>query len=246
MFKKILIANRGEIALRIIRASKEMGISTVAVYSEADEDCLHTRFADEHLCIGPPAPSQSYLNIPNIISAALVTGADAIHPGYGFLAESAEFASACQYSGLTFIGPTPDEIRTLGDKNVARQMVKKLGVPIALGSDGPVNDVIEAEKIAADIGFPIMIKAVAGGGGKGMRIVESPADFKKNFQISRSEAKSSFNNPEVYIEKYIHNAHHIEVQILADKYGNVLHLGERECSIQRTIRNLSKRRRLPI
>lgn len=233
MIKKILIANRGEIALRVIRACREMGIKTVAVYSEADRYSLHVRFADEAICIGPPPSKESYLNIPRIIAAAEVTGADAIHPGYGFLAENANFSDICISSGLTFIGPTPEMITAMGDKAYAKDTMRKAGVPVVPGSDGVVKDVNEAKKIAKEIGMPVIIKATAGGGGRGMRIVRDPDEFEKAFNTASAEAESAFGNGGVYIEKYLEEPRHIEIQVLGDKHGTVIHLGERDCSVQR-------------
>ncbi len=233
MFNKILIANRGEIALRIIRTCKELGIKTVAVYSEADKDSLHVTFADEAVCIGPPFSKDSYLKIPSIISAAQVTGADAIHPGYGFLAENANFSEICAESDIKFIGPSPKMINSMGDKAFAKDTMKKNGVPVVPGSDGVVSEINEGKKIAEEIGFPVIIKASAGGGGKGMRIVWEEKEFEKAFQTARHEAESAFGNPDVYIEKYIENPRHVEIQILGDTFGNVYHYGERDCSIQR-------------
>jgi acetyl-CoA carboxylase biotin carboxylase subunit len=233
MFKKVLIANRGEIALRIIRACRELGIQTVAVYSEADRESLHVRFADDDVCIGPPPARDSYLNIPRLIAAAEITGADAIHPGYGFLAESAEFAETCEASRIAFIGPTPEQIRQMGDKASARQLMSDAGVPVVPGTPGPVDDVDEALRFARECGFPVIIKAVAGGGGKGMRVAKDPDDFARAFQLARSEALSAFGNGDVYVEKYLARPRHIEFQILGDRYGVVAHLGERDCSVQR-------------
>jgi len=233
MFHKILIANRGEIALRIIRACKELGIKTVAVYSTADSESLHVRLADESVCIGPPPSLQSYLNINAIISAAELTDAEAIHPGYGFLSENAAFAEICENCGITFIGPSSESMRIMGDKISARQAVIKEGVPILPGTKEGVNDVNEAVKVAKKIGFPVIIKATAGGGGRGMKIVHSPATLPNAFATARAEAQAGFGNPEVYIEKYCENPRHVEIQILGDKHGNVIHLGERDCSIQR-------------
>lgn len=233
MFKKILIANRGEIALRVIRVCRELGISTVAVYSEADKDSLHVNFADEAICIGPPASKESYLNIPRIIAAAEITGADGIHPGYGFLAENSNFAEICLSSGIKFIGPSPESIISMGDKAFAKETMKKAEVPVIPGSDGVVKEFKVASEIAKSIGFPVIIKAVAGGGGKGMRIVRDPDDFEKNFMMASTEAEAAFGNPGVYIEKYIEQPHHIEIQVFGDQYGNVIHLNERDCSIQR-------------
>ncbi len=233
MFKKVLIANRGEIALRVIRACKELGVQTVAVYSEADRESLHVRFADDDVCIGPPPARESYLNIPRLIAAAEITGADAIHPGYGFLAENAEFAETCAASNITFIGPTAEQIRVMGDKASARRAMQAVGVPIVPGSPGPVEDVDEALQFATGIGFPVIIKASAGGGGKGMRVAADPEDFARAFQLARSEALSAFGNGDVYVEKYLARPRHIEFQIMGDSHGNVIHLGERDCSVQR-------------
>lgn len=233
LFKKILIANRGEIALRIIRACKELGIKTVAVYSTADKDSLHVRSADESICIGPPNSRQSYLNIPAILSAAEITDAEAIHPGYGFLAENPHFAEACATSGITFIGPSPDTIRIGGDKAQARQLMKKRGIPVVPGSDGPVLTFESALKLCKKIGFPVIIKASAGGGGRGMRIVREESELESAFHLAQREALAAFGNSELYLEKYLPQIRHIEIQILADQKGNVIHLGERDCSIQR-------------
>ena len=233
MFKKVLIANRGEIALRVIRACRELGVQTVAVYSEADRESLHVRFADDDVCIGPAAARESYLRIPRLIAAAEITGADAIHPGYGFLAENAEFAETCAASNITFIGPTADQIRVMGDKAAARKAMQAVNVPIIPGTPGPVEDVDEALGFAREIGFPVIIKAAAGGGGKGMRVAREPDDFARSFQLARSEALSAFGNGDVYVEKYLDRPRHIEFQILGDKHGNVIHLGERDCSVQR-------------
>ncbi|HKJ02321.1 MAG TPA: acetyl-CoA carboxylase biotin carboxylase subunit [Longimicrobiales bacterium] len=233
MFQKVLIANRGEIALRIIRACHELGIETVAVYSEADRESLHVRFADEDVCIGKAAASDSYLNIPRIIAAAEVTGAEAIHPGYGFLAENAEFSEICNRSGITFIGPTPAQIRAMGDKATARHTMKESGVPTVPGSEGIVEDLEEAKRVAADIGFPIMIKASAGGGGKGMRIAADAESFPRFLTAAQNEAKAAFGNPGVYLERCILRPRHVEFQVFGDHHGRVMHLGERDCSIQR-------------
>ena len=233
MFKKILIANRGEIALRIIRTCKELGIKSVAVYSEADRESLHVTFADEAVCIGPPSSKESYLKIPSIISAAHVTGADAIHPGYGFLAENAYFSEICAESGIKFIGPSPDMIKAMGDKAFAKDTMKKNGVPVIPGSDGIVATAEEGVAVAKEIGFPVIIKPSAGGGGKGMRVVSEESEFLIAFQTARNEAESFFGNPDVYIEKFLENPRHIEIQIMGDKYGNVYHFGERDCSVQR-------------
>jgi acetyl-CoA carboxylase biotin carboxylase subunit len=227
-----LIANRGEIALRVIRACRELGIRTVAVYSEADRESLHVRFADEDVCIGPPAARESYLNIPRIIAAAEVTGADAIHPGYGFLAENAEFSEICELSGLTFIGPTPQQIRLMGDKAAARRTMREVGVPIVPGTDA-IGDPDEALAQARVIGFPVLIKAAAGGGGKGMRVAADADEFERQYSMARNEAAAAFGDDTVYVEKYLARPRHIEFQILGDSHGHVLHLGERDCSIQR-------------
>ncbi|HEX8723978.1 MAG TPA: acetyl-CoA carboxylase biotin carboxylase subunit [Gemmatimonadaceae bacterium] len=233
MFKKVLIANRGEIALRVIRACKELGVETVAVYSEADRESLHVRFADDDVCIGPAPARDSYLRIPRLIAAAEITGADAIHPGYGFLAENAEFAETCAASNIAFIGPTADQIRVMGDKAAARKTMTAVGVPIVPGTPGPVEDVDEALTFAREIGFPVIIKAAAGGGGKGMRVAKDADDFARSFGLARSEALSAFGNGDVYVEKYLARPRHIEFQILGDKHGSVIHLGERDCSVQR-------------
>ena len=233
MFKKILIANRGEIALRVIYACKELGIKTVAVYSEADENSLHVRFADEDVCIGPPRSADSYLSVPAIISAAEITGADAIHPGYGFLAESAYLAEVCEACHIRFIGPSPNVIRLLGDKARARRAMKKAGIPVLPGSDGPVDSEEKAQKIAKELGFPVIIKAIAGGGGRGMRVIRAAGDLAKNLKTAQREAEAAFGVGDVYLEKYVERPRHIEVQVLGDHHGAVVHLGERECSIQR-------------
>ncbi len=233
MFSKILIANRGEIALRIIRAAKELGLKTVAVYSESDRNSLHTILADEKVCIGPAKASDSYLNIPNILSAAELTKADAIHPGYGFLAENPRFAEICESSGITFIGPQAAMIKLMGNKSLARQEMRKAHLPIISGSDEIVQDIPEAKKIAKKMGYPVILKAAAGGGGKGMRIVRTPAQLEEQLSLAQNEARAAFNDPSLYIEKYLASARHIEIQVVADKHGNVLALGERECSIQR-------------
>ncbi len=233
MFKKVLIANRGEIALRIIRACHELGVQTVAVYSEADRESLHVRFADEDVCIGPPSAAESYLNIPRIIAAAEVTGAEAIHPGYGFLAENAEFSEICTRSGLTFIGPTPQQIRQMGDKATARATMMEVGVPTVPGSEGIVPTVEEAVPIAESMGYPIMIKASAGGGGKGMRMAMNAEDFPKLFQAAQNEGRAAFGNPDVYLERCIIKPRHVEIQVFGDMHGRVMHFGERDCSIQR-------------
>ena len=233
MFNKVLIANRGEIALRIIRTCKEMDINTVAVYSTADKDSLHVRFADEAVCIGPPSSNESYLNIPRIMAAVEITNADAVHPGYGFLAENAGFAEICSEYGVKFIGPTPKMISKMGDKITAKETMIKAGVPVVPGSDGLLKDVASGLKIAKDIGYPVILKATAGGGGKGMRIVWRPDDFENQWDMARQEAKASFGNDGIYIEKFIEEPRHIEFQIIGDQKGKVIHLSERDCSIQR-------------
>jgi acetyl-CoA carboxylase biotin carboxylase subunit len=233
MFKKVLIANRGEIALRIIRACHELDIKVVAVYSEADRESLHVRFADEDVCIGKAQARDSYLNIPRIIAAAEITGADAIHPGYGFLAENAEFSEICQHAGLTFIGPTPDQIRAMGDKATARSTMMSLGVPTVPGSKGIIADPAEAAVVAESIGFPVMIKASAGGGGKGMRIAEDSGGFQKALQAAQTEAEAAFGDPGVYLERCVVRPRHVEFQVFGDRHGRVVHVGERDCSIQR-------------
>ena len=233
MFNKILIANRGEIALRIIRACKEMGIKTVAVYSTADADSLHTWFADEAVCIGPPQSSDSYLNVARIISAAEITDAEAIHPGYGFLAENADFAELCRSCKIKFIGPKPDVITRMGDKAIAKKTMRDAGVPVVPGSKEEITSLDEAKAIAEEIGYPVIIKASAGGGGRGMRIASTPLALSTAFITAQSEAEKAFGNPGVYMERYISNPKHIEVQVFADEHGNVVHFGERDCSIQR-------------
>ncbi|MBT8462059.1 MAG: acetyl-CoA carboxylase biotin carboxylase subunit [Gemmatimonadetes bacterium] len=233
MFRKILIANRGEIALRVIRACRELGIGTVAVYSEADRDSLHVRFSDEDICIGPPAGRESYLNIPRIVAAAEITGAEAIHPGYGFLAENAEFAEICDRSGIVFIGPTADQIRRMGDKAEARRSMIEAGVPVVPGSQGAVEDVEAARAEADRIGYPVIVKAAAGGGGKGMRVAESAEVIENTFTMARNEAAAAFNDGRVYIERFVQRPRHVEIQVMGDRHGNLIHLGERDCSIQR-------------
>ena len=232
MFKKILVANRGDIAVRVLRAAHEMKIPTVAVYSQADADALHVRLADEAVCIGPPERKGSYLNAANILSAAVITGCDAVHPGIGFLAEVASFAEMCDAIGLTYIGPPVHAIETMGDKIAARATMEKAGVPIVPGTNTPLRDPLEASKVAAKIGYPLMIKAAGGGGGRGIRVVQSEDEFAKTLKMAQTEAESSFGNADVYLEKYVETFRHIEVQILADAHGNVLHLGERDCSVQ--------------
>lgn len=238
MFSKILVANRGEIALRIIRSARELGLKTVAVYSESDQYALHTMLAHEKICIGPGKASESYLNIPNLLSAAEITNADAIHPGYGFLAENARFAEICESSGITFIGPPASLIRLMGNKDRARQEMKKAKLPVIPGSDKIIEDLAEAKKTAQKIGLPVILKAAAGGGGKGMRIVRTSSQLEEQFSLAQSEAKAAFGDSSLYIEKYMPHAHHIEIQVVGDKKGNVLALGERECSIQRKYQKL--------
>lgn len=233
MFRKILIANRGEIALRVLCACQELGIQTVAVYSEADRNSLHVRFADEAVCIGPPRSSESYLNIPHVISAAEITDVDAIHPGYGFLSENANFAEVCEASHITFIGPSPEVIRMMGEKDRARREMAAAGLPIIPGSPGVVPDEETAMKLAEEIGFPVLIKAAEGGGGRGMRVVRKRDELVSAFQTARNEAQQAFGSPNVYIEKLVERPRHIEFQVIGDKHGNVIHLRERECSIQR-------------
>jgi acetyl-CoA carboxylase biotin carboxylase subunit len=233
MFKKILIANRGEIALRVIRTCREMGIKTVAVYSTADKDSLHVKFADEAVCIGKPSSADSYLNIPHIISAAEITNADAIHPGYGFLAENSKFAKICAEHGIKFIGPTPEMINSMGDKITAKETMIKAGVPVVPGVEGLLESVAHAKKSAKEIGYPIILKATAGGGGKGMRVVSEEKDIEKAFETAKAEAAASFKNDGIYMEKFVEEPRHIEIQIAGDQYGNVCHLSERDCSIQR-------------
>jgi acetyl-CoA carboxylase biotin carboxylase subunit len=233
LFEKVLIANRGEIALRIIRACRELGIPTVAVYSEADRESLHVRFANEEVCIGPPPSQQSYLNIPRLIAAAEITGADAIHPGYGFLAENAEFAEICERSNITFIGPTSRQIRQMGDKVAARHTMAAAGVPVIPGTEDAVLDAGDACAAAERIGFPVMIKAAAGGGGKGMRIARSAGEFESLFSMARAEAEAAFGNGALYVEKLLEGARHVEIQVMGDGHGRGVHLGERDCSVQR-------------
>ena len=231
--KKILIANRGEIAVRIIRACKEMNIKTVAVYSEADQEALHTKLADEAVCIGPANSKQSYLNIKNIIEAARITNADSIHPGFGFLSENAQFAKICEESNIKFIGPKSSVIDMLGNKSNSKKMMKSVGVPVIPGSEGSISGYTDAEKICKKIGYPILLKAAAGGGGKGIRLVNNKEELRTEYEIVKQEAKNAFNDDEIYIEKFVQNPRHVEIQILADEHGNVIHLGERDCSIQR-------------
>lgn len=233
MFKKVLIANRGEIAVRIIRACKELGIKTVAIYSEADKDSLHVKLADESVCIGPSSAAQSYLNIQNIIAAAKTKKADAIHPGYGFLAENAYFAEMCATCGITFIGPSSHCIQIMGDKATAKVEMEKAGIPVVPGSGGIIEDEDHALSVASEIGYPVIIKATAGGGGRGMRIAQNPEELRKSVALAMQEAEAAFGNPQIYLEKYIEEPRHIEIQILGDMHGNVIHLYERDCSIQR-------------
>jgi acetyl-CoA carboxylase biotin carboxylase subunit len=243
---KVLIANRGEIALRVILACKEMGLKTVAVHSEADRDSLHVRYADDDVCIGPALSRQSYLSISSLIAAAEITGADAVHPGYGFLAENPHFAEIVGECGMTFIGPTPNAIRLMGDKAVARDTAKKAGVPILPGSDGPVRSIEDAYDVAKTIGFPVILKAAAGGGGRGMRICGSEADLQSAFETARSEAERAFGSADVYIEKYLEHPRHIEIQVFGDKFGRIVSLGERECSIQRRHQKLIEESPSPV
>ncbi|WP_298912367.1 acetyl-CoA carboxylase biotin carboxylase subunit [uncultured Algimonas sp.] len=233
MISKVLIANRGEIALRIHRACKEMGLSSVAIHSTADTDAMHVRLADESVCVGPPSSTDSYLNIPSIIAACEITGADAIHPGYGFLSENARFAEIVEAHGLTFIGPTAEHIRIMGDKITAKQTVAKAGIPVVPGSDGAVEDFEAAKAAAKEIGFPVLIKAAAGGGGRGMRLAETEGDLDEALRSAQTEAEAAFGNGAVYLERYLKGPRHIEIQVLADTHGNVVHLGERDCSLQR-------------
>ena len=233
MFDKVLIANRGEIALRIHRACREMGISTVAIHSTADEAAMHVRLADESVCIGPPSPAESYLDIPSIVSAAMITGADAIHPGYGFLSENAQFAEIVEAHGITFIGPSADHIRMMGDKVAAKAAVKQAGLPVVPGTEGAVDNPDDAQEIAEEIGYPVLIKAAAGGGGRGMKVAESADTLAEMITLAKRESKAAFGNDEIYMEKYLANPRHIELQIVADDHGNVVHLGERDCSLQR-------------
>ncbi len=238
MIKKLLIANRGEIAVRIIRACKELGIETVAVYSEADKDALHVQMADEAFCIGPKTSKESYLNVTNIVSVAKLTGTDAIHPGYGFLAENADFAELCEELNVTFVGPSADAISKMGTKDIARDTMQLAGVPIVPGSKGIIKNTEEAVSLAGEIGYPVIIKATAGGGGKGIRVARTEEELIKGIEITQQEAATAFGNPGVYIEKYIEDFRHVEIQVLADNYGNTIHLGERDCSIQRRLQKL--------
>ena len=246
MLRKVLIANRGEIAVRIIRACRELGLQTVAVYSEADKDALHVRLADEAYCIGPAMAKDSYLNITNLLSVATLTGCDAIHPGYGFLAENADFAELCAACNITFVGPSPESIAKMGDKATAKETMKAAGVPVLPGTEGVIQDVEEALEVAEQIGYPVIIKATAGGGGRGMRIARDPEELKQGVQTARREAESAFGDPGVYIEKYLENPRHIEIQIMADQHGNVVYLGERDCSIQRRHQKLIEEAPSPV
>jgi len=246
MFNKILVANRGEIALRVICACKELGISTVAVYSEADRNSLHVRFADEAVCIGPPRSSESYLNIPHVISAAEITNVDAIHPGYGFLSENANFAQVCEASEITFIGPRPEIIEMMGEKDRARREVKNAGLPTIPGSDGAIEGEDQLAKEAARIGYPLILKAVAGGGGRGMRVVRKQGELLAAYETARSEAQQAFGTPDVYAERFLEHPRHIEFQVLGDQHGKVIHLGERECSIQRRHQKLVEESPSPV
>ncbi len=245
MFRKILIANRGEIAVRIIRAAKEMGVPTVAVHSEADETSLHTKLADQDICIGPASSAQSYLNIAALISAAEISGADAVHPGYGFLSENSKFSRICQEHGITFIGPTPEVIDLLGDKATARKTMAEVGVPVTPGTD-IIHDPEDAVKFAQEVSYPVIVKATAGGGGKGMRVAWSDEELRRIIPIAQGEAKTNFGNPEVYVEKFMENPRHIEIQFIADSFGNVVHLGERDCSIQRRHQKLIEEAPSPV
>lgn len=246
MFKRVLIANRGEIAVRIIRACRELGIETVAVYSSADKDALHVRLADEAYCIGPPPAKQSYLHIPSIMSVATLRGVDAVHPGYGFLAENSDFAEACEACGITFIGPSPHAIDKMGDKAVAKETMKEAGVPTVPGSDGLIESVEDAVEISSSIGYPVIIKATAGGGGKGIRIVYDETTLRQAVVTAQREAESAFGNGGVYIEKYIERMRHVEIQVMADRHGNVIHLGERDCSVQRRLQKLVEEAPCPV
>ncbi|WP_231705806.1 acetyl-CoA carboxylase biotin carboxylase subunit, partial [Effusibacillus lacus] len=233
MFTKVLIANRGEIAVRVIRACRELGIQTVAIYSEPDRESLHVKLADEAYCVGPTASKQSYLNIPNIMAVATSTGVDAIHPGYGFLAENADFAEICEACGITFIGPSSEAIEKMGDKSVAKETMKQANVPCVPGTDGLIEDTADALKVADQIGYPVIVKATAGGGGKGMRIAANPEDLEKAIKMAQVEAETAFGNAGVYLEKFVEEPRHVEIQVMADKYGNAVYVGERDCSIQR-------------
>jgi acetyl-CoA carboxylase biotin carboxylase subunit len=246
MFKKVLIANRGEIALRVIRACRELGLETVAVYSEADRESLHVRFADDDVCVGPPPSRQSYLRIPNLIAAAEITGADAIHPGYGFLAENAEFSDTCKASNVAFIGPSGDQIRAMGDKATAKKLAQDAGVPTVPGTPGTVQDLEEALGHVERIGFPVIIKATAGGGGKGMRVALDEEQFAQSFSLAQNEALAAFGNGEVYVEKYLARPRHVEIQVMGDTHGKVIHFGERDCSVQRRHQKLIEESPSPV
>jgi len=246
MIKRVLIANRGEIAVRIIRACRELGIEPIAVYSRGDENSLHVKLANEAYCIGPPSARDSYLNMQNIVSTAIGAEVDAIHPGYGFLAENSTFADLCQQCGLIFIGPSPRAIEEMGNKERARKLMEKAGVPIVPGSKGDLEDAQEAMEVAGKVGYPVMLKAAAGGGGKGMRLVEEKDFLKRAFSLTRNEAEKAFSNPQIYLEKFISRPRHVEVQVLADNYGNVIHLGERDCSIQRRHQKLIEEAPCPV
>lgn len=246
MFKRVLVANRGEIAVRVIRACRELGIETVAIYSEADADSLHVQLADEAYCIGPTPSKQSYLHIPSIMSVATLTGVDAIHPGYGFLAENSDFAEVCEQCGITFIGPSAYAIETMGDKSVAKETMKSAGVPTVPGSDGLLQTPEEALAIAEEIGYPVIIKATAGGGGKGIRIVRDPESLRQAVVTAQREAETAFGNAGVYLEKYIERMRHVEIQVMADRHGNAVHLGERDCSVQRRLQKLVEESPCPV
>ncbi|GBQ10260.1 acetyl-CoA carboxylase biotin carboxylase subunit [Swaminathania salitolerans] len=246
MFSKILIANRGEIALRILRACRELGIATVAVHSTADADAMHVRLADEAVCIGPPSSRDSYLNVAAILSAATITGAEAIHPGYGFLSENADFAETVEEHGFVFIGPTAHHIRTMGDKIMAKTTMRELGVPLVPGSDGALRDLDAAREVAAKVGYPVLIKAAAGGGGRGMKVAQNEGEIEEAWSVARTEARAAFGNDEVYLEKYLDKPRHIELQIMADTHGNVVHFGERDCSLQRRHQKLLEEAGSPV
>ncbi|MFZ4762393.1 MAG: acetyl-CoA carboxylase biotin carboxylase subunit [Alphaproteobacteria bacterium] len=246
MFSKVLIANRGEIALRIHRACREMGVHTVAVHSTADADAMHVRLADESVCIGPPSSRDSYLNIPSILSAAAITGADAIHPGIGFLSENARFAEMVEAHGFTFIGPSPEHIRMMGDKLVAKHTMQRFGVPTIPGSEAAIEDEVAGAQLAETIGYPVLIKASGGGGGKGMKVARSAAEFVDSWKLARNEARAAFGNDQVYMEKYLDRPRHIEIQVMGDKHGNAIHLGERDCSIQRRHQKLIEEAPSPV
>ncbi|WP_336760602.1 acetyl-CoA carboxylase biotin carboxylase subunit [Asaia sp. VD9] len=246
MFSKILIANRGEIALRILRACRELGIATVAVHSTADADAMHVRLADEAVCIGPPSSRDSYLNVAAILSAATITGAEAIHPGYGFLSENADFAETVEEHGFVFIGPTAHHIRTMGDKIMAKTTMRELGVPLVPGSDGALRDLAAAREVAAKVGYPVLIKAAAGGGGRGMKVAQTEDEIEEAWSVARTEARAAFGNDEVYLEKYLDKPRHIELQIMADTHGNVVHFGERDCSLQRRHQKLLEEAGSPV